>query len=115
MHLKQHGFTYSTCDLFTKNKQRVQKFMQTVNTDYIYKNDLDKACFQHDMAYDKYKDLAKRTESDTVLEDKSFKIASNSNYAGYQRGLVSMFHKFFNKKTANKSMSNQLQLVGELQ
>ena len=59
--------------------------MQTGNTDYIYKNDLDKACFQHDMAYGKYKDLAKRTESDKVLKDKAFKIASNPNYDGYQR------------------------------
>ena len=59
--------------------------MQTGNTDYINKNDLDKACFQHDMAYGKYKDLAKRTESDKVLKDKAFKIASNPNYNGYLR------------------------------
>ena len=45
MHLKQHGFTYSACESFTKNKERVQKFMQTGNTDYICKNDLDKTCF----------------------------------------------------------------------
>ena len=57
MHLRQPGFTYSTCGLFTKNKQRIQKFMQTGDTNYIYKNELDKACFQHDMAYGKYKDL----------------------------------------------------------
>ena len=62
MKLKQPGFTYSTCGSFIKNKERIQKFTQTENTNYIYKNDLDKACFQHNMAYDKYKDLAKRTE-----------------------------------------------------
>ena len=50
MHLKQPGFTYSACEPFTKNKVRIEKFMQTGNTDFIYRNDLDKACFQHDMA-----------------------------------------------------------------
>ena len=83
MHLKQPGFTYSDCGPFTKNKDRIEKLMQTGNTDYIYKNDLDKACFQHDMAYDKYKDLTKRTQSDKVLRDKSFEIASNSRFDRY--------------------------------
>ena len=70
MHLKQPGFIYSACGPFTKNKERIQKFMQTGNTEYNYKNDLDKAGFQHDVAYGKYKDLAKISE--------------------YQRGLVSL-------------------------
>ena len=61
MHLRQPGFTYSACGQFTKNKQRIQKFMQTGDTNYIYKNELDKASFQHDMAYSKYKDLKKNT------------------------------------------------------
>ena len=61
MHLKEPGFTYSTCGPFTKNKERVEKFMQTGNTDFIYKNKLDQACFQHDTAYGKSKDLEKRT------------------------------------------------------
>ena len=43
MHLKQPGFTYSACGKFTKNKERIKKFMQTGNTDFIYKNELDKA------------------------------------------------------------------------
>ena len=58
-HLKQPGFTYSTCGPFTKNKERIEKFMQTGNTNFIYNNDLDKACFQDDMAYGKSKDLLK--------------------------------------------------------
>ena len=62
MHLKQPGFTYSTCGPFTKNKGRIEKFMQTGNTNFFWKNKLDKACFQHDMAYGKSKDLAKRTQ-----------------------------------------------------
>ena len=61
MHLKQPGFTYSACGPFTKNKEKIEKFMQTGNKEYVYKNNLDKACFQHDMAYGKFKDLNKRT------------------------------------------------------
>ena len=61
MHLKQPAFTYSACGLFTKNKERIEKFMQTGNTDFIYKNELDKACFQHGMAYGKSKDSKKNS------------------------------------------------------
>ena len=53
MHLKQPGFTYSVYCPFTKTKERIEKVMQTENTNFIYKNELDKACFQHDMAYGK--------------------------------------------------------------
>ena len=59
----------------TRNKERIEKFMQTENTDFICKNDLEKACFQHDMAYGKSKESAKKTKSDKVLRDKAFKIA----------------------------------------
>ena len=71
MHLREPGFTYSTCGPFTKNKERIQKFQQTGDSSYIYKNELDKACFQHDMAYGDFKDLAKRTAADKVLRDKA--------------------------------------------
>ena len=97
MHLKQPGFTYSARGQFTRNNERIQKFMETGNTNYIYKNDLDKACFQHDMVYGKYKDLTKETESDKVLKNKALKIASNPKDDGYQRGLVSIVYKFFDK------------------
>ena len=69
IHLKQPGFTYSACGSLTKNKEIIQEFMQTGNTNYVYKNDLDKACFQHEMAYSRYKDLNKRTQSDTVFRE----------------------------------------------
>ena len=59
MHLKQPGFTYSACRPFTKHKERIQKFKETGDTRYIYKNKLDKACFQHNMAYGDFKNLAK--------------------------------------------------------
>ena len=45
MHLKQCGFTYSACGPFTKNKERIEKYMQTGNTDFVYKNELDNAFF----------------------------------------------------------------------
>ena len=116
MHLRQPGFTYSTCGSFTKNKGRIQKFMQTGNTDFIYKNKLDKACFQHDMDYGKTKDLVRRTQSDKVLRDKAFKIASDSKYDGYQRGLASMVYKFFDKKSSGSGIINEAnyQLADEL-
>ena len=79
MHLKQPGFTYSARGPFTKNKERIDKFMQTGNTDFIYKNELHKACFQDDMAQGKSKDLAKRTQSDKVLRNKAFKIMMHFN------------------------------------
>ena len=97
IHLKQPGFT-SACGPFTKNKERIEKSMPTGKTNFIYRNELDKACFQRDMAYGKTKDLAKKTESDKFLRGKAFKIASDSKYDGYQRGLASMVYKFFDKK-----------------
>ena len=99
MHLKQPGFTYSACGPFTKNKERIQKFKETGDTSYIYKNELDKACFQHDMAYGDFKDLERRTASDKVLRYKAFNIAKNLKYDGYQRGLSSMIYAFFDKKS----------------
>ena len=80
IHLRQPEFTYIASGLFAKNRQRIQKFMQTGDTNYIYKNELDKACFQHDMAYGKYKDLEKRTQSEKVLKDKALAIANNPEY-----------------------------------
>ena len=97
MHLKQPGFTYSACGPFTKNKERIEKFMQAGNTHFIYKNELDKACFQHDMAYGKLKDLVKKTQSYKVLRNKAFKIPSDLKYDGYQNGLASMVYKFLIK------------------
>ena len=108
LHLKQPGFIYSLCGPFTKNKERIEKFMQTGSTDFIYRNELDKTCFQHGMAYGKSKDLIKRTQSDKVLRDKAFKIASDPKYDGYQRGLASMVYKFFDKKSSGSGVDTSL-------
>ena len=119
MHLKQSGFTYIACGPFTKNKERIQKFKETGDTSYIYKNELDKACFQHDMAYEDFKDLKTRTASDNILRDKAFHIAKNPKYDEYQRGLASMVYKFFDKKSkgsgvANNEIKQNFQLPEEL-
>ena len=106
MHLRQPGFTYSACGPFTKNKERIEKFMRTGNTDFIYKNELDKACFQHDMAYGKSKDLVKITQLDKVLRDKEFKIASDSKCDGYEIGFASMVYTFFDKKSSGSDITN---------
>ena len=103
MHLRQPGFTYSTCGPFTKNKERIQKFKQTGDSRYIYKNELDKACFEHYMAYGDFKALKRRTAADNVLRDKAFNIAKNPKYDGYQRGLASMVYKDSGVTLANKS------------
>ena len=117
MHLKQPGFTYIACGPFTKNKERIKRFIKTENTDFIYRNELDKACFQYDMAYGKSKDLTKRTQSNKVLGDKAFKITSNPEYDGYQRGLASLVYKFFDKKSSGKGVTAiepDYQLANEL-
>ena len=116
IHLKQPGFNYSPCGPFPKNKERTEKFMKTENTNFIYKNELDKACFQHGMAYSKSKDLAKRTQSDKVLRNKAFKIASDPKYDVYQRGLASMVYKIFDKKSSETGIVNEpnYQLANEL-
>ena len=130
MHLRQPQFTYSVCITFTKHKQRIQKFKETGDTDYIYKNELDKACFAHDAAYSDSKYLTKRTVADKILRNKASNIAKNQKYDGYQRGLASIVYKFFDKKSAslmdkstkgsgvttltNKSLSQNQQLAEEL-
>ena len=76
-----------------------------MDTSYIYKNELDKACFQHDIAYRAFKDLERRTASDKVLRDKAFNIAKNSMYNRYQRGLASMVYKFFDKKSPGRGVN----------
>ena len=105
MHLRQPQFVYSACVPFTRHKERIKKFKSTGDTRYIYRNELDKACFQHDSAYADHKDLINRTEADKVLRDKAYDIASNPEYDGYQRGLASMVYKFFDKKSTGEPSS----------
>ena len=104
------------CRPFAKNKERIQKFKETGDSGHIYRNELDKAGFQHDMADGDFEDLARRTDSYTVLCDKAFRIAKNSKYDGYQYGLASVVYKLFDKKftlfadkfTAGSGIKNML-------
>ena len=89
MHLRQPRFTNSAQKAY-KNKERIQKFKEIGASIYIYLNELDEACVQHDMAYEAIKDFPRRTASDKVLSDKAFNIAKNPKYDGYQRGLASL-------------------------
>ena len=105
MHLRQPRFVYSASGPFTRHKQRIREFKRTGDARYIYRNELDKACFQNDSAYADHKDLINRTEADKVLRDKAYDIASNPEYDGHQRGLASMVCKFFDKKSTAKPIA----------
>ena len=85
----------------------IKKFTETGDSRYIYQNEVDKACFQHDLAYGDFKDLARRTPSDKILREKAFNIAKIPKYEGYQRDLASMVYKFFDKKTSGSGIKNE--------
>ena len=97
MHLRRPEVTYSPCGLFTKNKERIQKFNETGDSQYIYQNELDKACFQHDMAYGDFKDLTRRTASDKILSNKAFNIAKNPIMMDMKGNLLQWFINFLIK------------------
>ena len=99
MNLRQPRFVYSACGPFSRHREIIKEFKRIGDTRYIYRNELDKACFQHNSAYADHKDLINRTEADKVLRDKAYDIASNPEYDGYQRGLASMVYEFFDKKS----------------
>ena len=114
MHIRQPQFVHSACGPFTKNKKRIQEFKETGDTSYIYKNELDKPCFQHNTDYGDFKDLPKRTVKIVFL---AFKIVSDQKYDGYQKGLASMVYKFFDKKSQGSGLANNkenVQLANEL-
>ena len=121
MHLKQPRVTYSAYGPFAKNKERIQKFKGKADTSYIYKNEIHKTCFQHDMTYGDFKDLERRIASDKFLREKAFNIAKNPKYDGYQRRLVSIdcFYTFFDEKSKgscfNIEVKHNEQLAEELQ
>ena len=100
MNLRQPQFVYSACGPFTRHKERIKEFKRTGDTRLLYRNELYKACFKHDAAYAKYKDVENRLISDQKLRNSAHDIASNPKYDGYQRGLASMVYKFFDSKIA---------------
>ena len=108
MHLRLSGFTDSAFGPFTKNKERKQKFNETGDSRYIHQNQLDKACFQHDMTYGDFRDLPRRTGSDKVLHDKAFNVAKNLKCDRYQRGLALTAYKCFDKKTSDGAVKSEM-------
>ena len=87
--------SYIACGLFTENKERTKKFKETGDSRYIYQNELDIACFQHDLAYGDFKDLKRITAADNILRDKALNIARSPKYDSYQKEVTSMVYKFF--------------------
>ena len=111
MHLRQPQFAYSACGPFTRYKERIKEFKHKGDTCLLYRNELDKACFKHDVAYTKYKDVENRLISDQKLRNSAYDIASNPKYDGYRRGLASIVYKFFDSKVApenNKILAEEL-------
>ena len=100
MHLRQPQFVYSACGPFNRHKERIKEFKRTGDTRLLYRNELDKACFKHDAAYAKYKDVENRLISDQKLRNSAYDVASNPKYDGYQKGLASMVYEFFDSKVA---------------
>ena len=115
-HLRQPGFNYSAYGPFSKNKERIKKFKETGDEQYIYRKELSKACFQYDTAYGDFKDLARRTASDKVLRVKAYNVAKNPKYDGYQKILTSKSYFYF--KTSGIGVNNEIkqnqQLAEEL-
>ena len=103
MHLRQPRFVYSACGPFTRQKERIKELKRAGNISLLYKNELDKACFKHDAAYAKYKDVENRLIAFDKLKNSAYDITSNPEYDGYERGLASMVYKFFNSKVAPRN------------
>ena len=112
-HLRKSRFTYSVFGLFTKHREKIQKFRGRGNLKHLYRKELNIAGFAHDAAYFDSKDLAKRTISDKVLKDRAYEIAKNPKDNGYQRALASMVYRFFDKKTGSGASVNE-ELAEEL-
>ena len=101
MHLRQPEFTYSASGPFTKNKEKID----SGDSRYLYQNEWGKAFLEHDMAYEDFKDLLRRTSSDKVLCDKASNVAKNPKYDGYQCGLALMVYKLFDKKASGGAVT----------
>ena len=109
MYLRQPWFTYSACGPFTKNKERIQKFKETEESQYIYKNKLGKACFQHGMAYGDFKDLTKKQLLIKYYLKKHLILLRIQN-TDINMDLL-MIYKFFDKKLLVEHLQMKLCLI----
>ena len=107
MHLKQYSFIYSAGGPFTKNSERIGKFMQTENADNIYKNDLDKACFQHYMAYGKYR-FEKKNRIRQNFKRQSFRNCNQCKIWWLSKRISLMMYKSFDKKSTGRGIKNEI-------
>ena len=108
---------YSARGPVIQNKDSINEFIQTGDTNYIYKIELDKVCFAHHAAYSDFNDIKNLTVADKILKDKVYKMAKDPKYYGAQRGLAGLVYQFFDKKTAGsgvKSIPQNEQLADEL-
>ena len=113
MHLRQPGYRYRACGPFTKNKERIKKFKETGNSRYTYRNELDKACFQHDMIWP-MEILKTKIEGQLLIKYyviKAVDIAKNIKCDRYQRGLASMVYELFEKKLLLVALKMKIFLV----
>ena len=111
MHLNQLGFTYNTCGPFTKNKERIKKLKEKGDSRYIYQNEVNKACYQHDIAYGDFKDLSRSTIADKVLHDKAFYVAKIPNVMDINVDLLQWFINFLIKKRLVEHLKMTLSLI----
>ena len=108
MHLKQAGFTYSTCGPCTKNKERIQKFKEPRESRYNYRNELDKTCFWHNMASEEFEDLLRTRASDKVLPDKAFNIQNMDDIKEALHGLRGLASCFLLENMSNEKLAEKL-------
>ena len=105
-HLRQPGFTYSACGPFTKNEERIRKCKETGDSRYIYQNESNKACFQHNFAYRDFKDFNRTRAADKVLRDEAFNISKNTKYDGYHMMDLLQWFISFSKKSSGVPVKN---------
>lgn len=105
LHLRQPGFTNTAFGLFTKHCEKIKKFVETGDLNFIYEKGLDKTCFDNDTVYDNSKKPDERTVLDKILNDRTYEIALNPNYNGYQTELASMMYHVFDKKIVSRTTS----------
>ena len=115
MCLGQLGFTFSAYGPVTINKKGIKKFKETGDSKYIHQEESDKCCFQHNMSYEEFKVSNRRTFADKLLQNKTFNIAKDPKFDGYQHGLISMVYKFLKKNSGsgikNENISNSARIT----
>ena len=106
--LKKPRFTYSACRPFVKHRGRTQKFKETGNLNYFYKNELNKPCSAHDAWHTISRHLAKSIVLDKILKHRAYEIALNPTYDGYKRGVAITLFKFFDTRIESRTRAKEV-------